>query len=435
MKLVVENAGAQRGCLLLEQDEDWVIEAEAGIVEGEMRARPSTSVGQVANLPHTIVNYVVRTKEAVVLNDAAHEGFFTQDPYITQTQPKSILCTPLINQGKLNGILYLENNLVTGAFSPEQQEVLSLLSGQAAISIENARLYTRQVELPRSATRFVPREFLQLLGKDSIRLVNLGDQTQREVTIMVSDIRSFTALSETMTPQENFDFGNAYLERGSPIIRQHHGFIAKYMGDGMMAVFPRQAEDALSAAIAQLGEVTRYNVERQQQGLVPLRIGIGIHVGPVMLGTVGEAQRMQFDLMSDAVNVSARLEGLSKLYGVALIISTEVLRRLEDPTQYKLRFLGKTPLKGRQESMSIFEILDGDPAEVIALKMLTKTSFETALSLYYDWKFDEAKTMFHQALRVYPEAQAAQFYLKQMEQFMDYRSIIGGTNIDELINQ
>ncbi len=438
MRVVIENAGAQRGYLLLDKEGTWAIEAEGTVIENEAEVTALQSapvLTQVDNLSHAIVNYVARTKESVVLNDASGEGIFTQDPYIIQNQPKSILCSPLINQGKLNGMLYLENNLTTGAFTWERQEVLNLLSGQAAISIENARLYARQVELTHSASRFVPQEFLQFLGKDSIRQVKLGDHAQQDMTILVSDIRSFTTLSETMTPQENFDFVNVYLGQVSPIIRQHHGFIAKYMGDGMMAVFPRQTEDALNAAIETLKQVAGYNVERQQQGQATLQIGVGIHTGPVMLGTVGEAQRMQLDLLSDVVNVTVRLEGLSKLYGVALIISAEALMRLEDPTQYQMRFLGKTPVKGRQETLSVFEIFDGDPTEIMTLKLQTKSDFEKALSLYYDWKFAEAKVLFEQALQRYPGDKAAQFYLKQMGQFTDYRVFFEETNIERLTDK
>jgi class 3 adenylate cyclase len=423
MKIVIENAGAQQGYLILEEAGRWVIEAEAKAeAKAEVRALQSMPAEQSEKLPLAVINYVTRTKEHIVLNDASHEGMFTKDPYISRNQTKSILCAPLINQGKLSGILYLENNLTTGAFTPDRLEVLNILSAQAAISIENARLYTRQVELTDSASRFVPQEFLEFLHKDSIAKVNLGDQTQQNMTILVSDIRSFTTLSEKMTPQENFDFVNAYLGRVSPIIRQHNGLIAKYMGDGMMAVFPRRVEDGLNAAIAQLKEVGRYNADRQQRGEAPLQIGIGIHTGPVMLGTVGETQRMQLDLFSDAVNVAARLEGLSKLYGVPLIMSTEALQRLAEPDQYQVRFLGKTPVKGRQEMLSVFEVFDGDPAEIMALKSETRTDFEKGLSLYYDWQFAEAKTHFEQVLQCYPADKATQFYLQRMADFTESKS-------------
>jgi PAS domain S-box-containing protein len=148
--IVIENAGAQRGLLILEKEGDLVIEAEATIGRQGNRGQDSSSITVLQSIPvvatshlsGTIINYVVRTRENVVLNDATREGLFTADPYIIANQSKSILCAPLINQGKLTGILYLENNLVTGAFTPDRLEVLKLLSAQIAISIENAELYT-----------------------------------------------------------------------------------------------------------------------------------------------------------------------------------------------------------------------------------------------------------------------------------------------------
>ncbi len=147
MKTVIENGGAQKGFLILEKDRKWVIEAE-GTVDSDdvtlLRSLPIDSVDgdkQIPILAVAIINYVVRTQENVVLGNATVEEQFIRDPYIVATQPKSILCTPLLHQGKLSGILYLENNLTTEAFTSDRIEVLRILSAQAAISIENARLY------------------------------------------------------------------------------------------------------------------------------------------------------------------------------------------------------------------------------------------------------------------------------------------------------
>ncbi|MBW4592974.1 MAG: AAA family ATPase [Brasilonema angustatum HA4187-MV1] len=147
MKTVIENGGAQKGFLILEKDHQWAIAAESTVDSDEVtlpRSLPIDSIDgdtQTPILPVAIVNYVVRTQENVVLNNATEEKQFIRDPYVVATQPKSILCTPLLNQGKLSGILYLENNLATGAFTSDRIEVLRILSAQAAISIENARLY------------------------------------------------------------------------------------------------------------------------------------------------------------------------------------------------------------------------------------------------------------------------------------------------------
>lgn len=147
MKTVIENGGAQKGFLILEKDRKWTIAAE-GTVDSDdvalLRSLPIDSVDgdrQTPIVPVAIINYVARTQENVVLNNAIEEEQFIRDSYIVATQPKSILCTPLLHQGKLSGILYLENNLTTDAFTSDRIEVLRILSAQAAISIENARLY------------------------------------------------------------------------------------------------------------------------------------------------------------------------------------------------------------------------------------------------------------------------------------------------------
>jgi len=139
MKILIENAGAQAGHLILETEGKLLIEASGEVDSDNVTVLQSIPIDN--RLTTAIINYVVRTKETVVLKDASREGNFTLDPYIKQHQIKSILCTPLLNQGQLGGIVYLENNLTTGAFTPNRLEVLQLLSGQAAISIENARLY------------------------------------------------------------------------------------------------------------------------------------------------------------------------------------------------------------------------------------------------------------------------------------------------------
>jgi len=141
MKIMIENAGAQKGFLLLHSQDEWVIEAIATTTDIKIQSISVESLGKPALSP-AIINYVVHTQENVVLDDATQDGQFTRDAYIIATQPKSILCTPLLNQGKLSGIVYLENNLVTGAFTPDRVQVLNILSSQAAISIENSRLYT-----------------------------------------------------------------------------------------------------------------------------------------------------------------------------------------------------------------------------------------------------------------------------------------------------
>ncbi|MEG5049754.1 MULTISPECIES: AAA family ATPase [unclassified Microcoleus] len=157
MQILIENAGAQIGFLILEKSGEWTIEANCELAEGEKVG--TTQVLQsipIANrLPESIIQYVIRTNESVILNNATHEGNFINDSYIQRYQTQSVLCLPLLNQSKLVGVLYLENQLAVGAFTPERSQVLHLLSTQAATAIENARLYSKLRESESKMTQFL----------------------------------------------------------------------------------------------------------------------------------------------------------------------------------------------------------------------------------------------------------------------------------------
>ncbi|MCB0155961.1 MAG: response regulator [Anaerolineae bacterium] len=269
----------------------------------------------------------------------------------------------------------------------------------------------------RASDRFVPREFLKFLKKESIVEVNLGDQTQQEMTVLFSDIRSFTTLSEQMTPQENFNFINDYLSRVSPIIRQHGGFIDKYIGDAIMALFPGSPDEAIRAAVEMQQAVACYNLERLDRGETPISIGVGLHTGSVMLGTVGETARMEGTVISDTVNVAARLEGLTKLYGAATLVSEQALFSLDQPTKYRFRYLDKVKVKGKQAAVSIFEILDGNAEEQIFARLANQAEFKKGLHRYRRQEFSLAIQHFNRVLALDPADKVAQLYLERAIQF------------------
>lgn len=153
MQILIQSAGAEAGYLILETEGQLLIEAFREIESDQITVLQSIPIDN--RLPISIINYVARTKEIIVKYDAAHQGKFTNDPYIKQHQTKSLLCAPLLNQGQLSGIIYLENNLIIGAFTPERMEVLQLLSGQAAIAITNAKLYKEVKERESRLTQFL----------------------------------------------------------------------------------------------------------------------------------------------------------------------------------------------------------------------------------------------------------------------------------------
>ncbi len=410
MLIVIENAGAEKGVLLLPQNDNWFIEAQGQVDSEAVKVLQSIPL-ENQSIAQTIIHYVERTQENVVLQDASKEGQFTHDPYIVEQRPKSILCLPLLNQGQLTGILYLENHLATGAFTQERLNVLNLLSSQIAISIENARLYTDITQLNQAYKRFVPHEFLSLLEKQSIIEVQLGDQIEKEITIMFSDIRDFTSLSEKMTLQDNFEFINAYLGQMKPIIHECQGIIDKYIGEAIMALFPTSADHALKGAIAMLKALIKYNEILQYTEFETIRIDIWLHTGKLMLGIIGGQARMDGTVISDSVNLASRIEGMTKIYGATLLISEETYSRLYDVSKYVIRTIDRVKVKGKSESIAVYEVFDVDPR--FELKMQTRADFENGLVHYRQTEFTEAMTCFKQVLSIHSEDKAAQIYLKR----------------------
>lgn len=279
------------------------------------------------------------------------------------------------------------------------------------------KTHLRLTKINTAYGRFVPHDFLHFLKRDSIVDVQLGDNLQTQMTVLFSDIRSFTELSERMTPQENFAFINSYLGRVSPVIREHNGFIDKYIGDAVMALFPKSPSEALKAAIAMQQQVRLYNQDRLKSGYAPISIGIGLHTGKVMLGTIGEVRRMESTVISDAVNLASRLEGLTKLYGSGIIISGETLCKLENFDRYKYRFLDRVVVKGKKQAVAIFEVYDGDTPVMQALKTQTKTQFEEAIVYYSQQNFDRALQMFEAVLQANPQDRAAELYIQRCHQY------------------
>lgn len=273
----------------------------------------------------------------------------------------------------------------------------------------------KRLEVQRNAfSRFFPPEYLTFLDKPDVTQITLGDHINREMAITFCDIRSFTSICEKLTPQETFDFINSYLKNISPPVREYNGIVVKFLGDGMMSVFPDGADAAVSACIAQLRCLQHFNKIRIQRGDVPILVGFGIHIGHVMVGIVGEENRLQADALSDIVNLTARLEGLSKYYGVSLVISEDVLKKLEHPERYHTRFLDRAIVKGRTEAIAVYEVFDTEPERDRRLKQQTLPMFEKALEAYRDGQPLEAREWLEQVLAINPNDSTAILYLQRV---------------------
>lgn len=247
--------------------------------------------------------------------------------------------------------------VISGVLAVVSRRFKQLVQKQIELQELSVRYADTLVKINASLERFIPREFLGFLQKKNIVEIELGDWTECNMTIFFLDIRNFTTLSENMSPRDNFRFLNSFLSIFGPIIRVHGGFVDKYPGDGIMALFPGAPDDALLTALEMRERLVGYNAGRALGGYVPINFGIGMHTGPLMLGTIGENNRMDSTVISDTVNAASRLEGLTKKYSKDILVSAETLRSLESPRDFETRFIAEETVKGKAKSVQVFELI------------------------------------------------------------------------------
>ena len=225
------------------------------------------------------------------------------------------------------------------------------------------------------------------------------------MTVLFSDIRSFTAISEKMSANENYDFLNSYLGTVGPTIAQYNGFIDKYIGDAIMAVFDTKADNALEAALKVCVLLQTYNSTQIEQSL---KIGIGINSGSVSIGTLGVPDRMDGSVISDAVNLAARVESLTKHYGMSILITSNTHDQLVEPGNFNLRFIDKVIVKGKKLSTELYEVLDHYDKREMDKKLAMQDHFMQAFDRYSKGEFNEALALF----RVCYEENSEENFLK-----------------------
>jgi two-component system sensor histidine kinase ChiS len=276
----------------------------------------------------------------------------------------------------------------------------------------------RQEALLSAYGRFVPHELLTLLDRGSILDVKLGDQTQKDMTVLFSDIRSFTRLSESMTPSENFNFINSYLSRMGPEIRSNGGIIDKYIGDAIMALFPVRPEDAIASAVAMQRRLLEYNQHRAKSGYPPISVGMGVNTGKVMLGTVGEHERMDGSVIADAVNLCSRLETLTRVYGSYILTTGKTVKALTSRERFRFRFVDRVRVRGRREVVLVFEVLDGERQDQRALRLSYRAELAQGQRMYFGRQFKESLEMFTDLKSRNPGDRVLEIYRARSERLL-----------------
>jgi len=267
--------------------------------------------------------------------------------------------------------------------------------------------------------KFVPEQFLRRLDEEDSNEIELGVAREELLTISFSDIRSFSEISEQMTSQELLVFLNEFFERMDDPIHDNHGFIDKYIGDSIMSVFDRKeddnnkhASDSVRAAIGM--HQINYDFFQNRKLEIPIRFGIGIHTGRVILGTVGSAKRMDSTVIGDSVNLASRLESLTKYYDAQIIIS-ESTRNLIHSDDFYIRQIDKVVVKGKSNIVAVYEIFDANPFEIKKMKVESLPDFNQGLNFYFDKKWDDAIRCFQKSLKIYSEDKVAKMYIERCE--------------------
>lgn len=291
------------------------------------------------------------------------------------------------------------------AFTAKQETEALNASLEAQVLARTAQLS----EANAAFLRFVPAEFLGELGYADITRARLGDACERNLTVMFSDIRNFTRIAEGLPPEQVFGLLNHCLTQVGPPVRLHGGFIDKYVGDAILALFPRSPADAVRAAV---------DMQRALDGLraLPVSMGVGIHVGDVIMGTIGEEQRFEVTVIADAVNLSARLEALTRPLGCRILVSRAVWEALDGPILGEARSVGRFAVKGKAHSVEIFDIYAADPPEAREHKQRSREDFEAALAAYRTGEAGQARDALVRIVEACPQDGPARWWLQRAEQ-------------------
>lgn len=280
------------------------------------------------------------------------------------------------------------------------------------------RNYIQEItDLSEAYYRFVPQQILNLLGKKSLIDVTIGDQVRQDISILSLNIHSFYRLSGTMSPEDNFNFINSYLSWMGPIVSNNDGLIDKYTGSGFVALFPDQSEAAVQAAILLRRQLVNYNAGRARAGYEPIDFGIGIHKGPVMLGVIGEAKKMAATIISDNVNVAAFLQMLTGKLACSIIITDETLQAIKNAYNYQYRCLGRVHFDGRDETLLIYDVFEGEFEDIRILKLESRELFEEGVALYQDGHFYDARSKFIEVIKQNRTDEIARVYFYLCEEY------------------
>jgi predicted ATPase/class 3 adenylate cyclase len=415
---IVRVTDAQRGLLFTNDGRTFV--PVAVFEHGEIVVAPVAG-----ELPYgtSVVRYVERSDRPVLIADVAG-SVHGRDQHLHAAGIQSVLCIPLSRGGVQRALVYLESTY-PAAFTPGHLETLRMLSAQVATALENAQLVDRlaealrlQTDLVFAQSRFVPEQLLRELGRETLVAIGAGDAVAREMTMLYTDIRGYTHIQEGLDPRHGIGFLNDYLRRMEPPIVAHGGFVDSYVGDGMIALFAPAADGALRAALAMRRIEREVADERRARGLDPVRTGIAVHTGKVVIGTFGGVNQLRCGVVGDAVNLASRIEGLTRDHA-PLLVSESAYAQLADPVAYDLRRVGRFRVVGRSAAVTVWEAFDEDEPDARSAKRATMAAHDAALAAFEAGDIDDACRGFEKVARAVPGDKVAAGYLARARDLLE----------------
>ena len=314
-------------------------------------------------ISRSVMASVFSTGEPVLTIDAQSD-LAGMSQTIAALEIWSLMCAPLKVKDRVIGCIYVDSSVAEQEFSQESLNLLQAFADQAAIAIENATLY-EQMQQSREAEKHVRQVFQKYVPKDVVqRALKISDggklSSKQTATVLFSDIRGFTSISERMEPEGVVAFLNDYLQRMVAIVFDEGGIVDKFIGDAVMAVFgapverPDDASRAVRAAQRMLEELDKFNEDQAKRGGVHIRIGIGVHSGPLIAGNIGSDRKMEYTVIGDTVNIASRVQDLTKDFGVEIIITQGCYEATGKSVP--VRPLPPVHVKGKELALTVFEV-------------------------------------------------------------------------------
>jgi adenylate cyclase len=347
-----ELVGADRGAILL-------MDHRGELVPRYVKTRDQRTDNNII-LSKTVTAEVINNKAAVLSSDATMDSRFSGAHSIIMQGIRSTMTVPLLHRDELLGIMHLDSQIATNAFTEKDLQICTGMAAQAAVAIQNARLATRieqEAQTRAQISRLIPPSVVEQVVKGELTIEKGGRLC--DITMLYSDIRGFTSMSDGKPPEEVVNTLNEYFEVMVEVLFRHSGTLDKFVGDEIIGLFgaPIDLEDAEYKAVACAIDMQRslqeFNRTRQAENLEPIRIGIGINTGTVITGAIGSTRALQYTAIGDAMNVASRLVNLAK--PGEIIISNSTYERVRE--RIDAVPLPPVSVKGKAESLHIYRVL------------------------------------------------------------------------------